>query len=133
MTVSLTRRHLLAASAAGTAVLAAPAIVRAASEINLYSSRHYDTDEALYSNFTRQTGIGINRIEAKAGELIERLKAEGKNSPADVFLTVDAGNLERANVDGLFQPVGSEVCRRQSRPTCVTPMAAGSGFQSVPA
>jgi iron(III) transport system substrate-binding protein len=109
MTVSLTRRHLLAASAAGTAVLAAPAIVRAASEINLYSSRHYDTDEALYSNFTRQTGIGINRIEAKAGELIERLKAEGKNSPADVFLTVDAGNLERANVDGLFQPVGSEV------------------------
>jgi iron(III) transport system substrate-binding protein len=109
MTASLTRRHLLAASAAGTAMLAAPAIVRASSEINLYSSRHYDTDEALYTNFTKQTGIGINRIEAKAGELIERLKAEGKNSPADVFLTVDAGNLERANVDGLFQPVRSDV------------------------
>ncbi|MDX1717724.1 MAG: Fe(3+) ABC transporter substrate-binding protein [Anderseniella sp.] len=112
MTVSLTRRHLLAASAAGTAMLAAPAIVRASSEINLYSSRHYDTDEALYTNFTKMTGIGINRIEAKAGELIERLKAEGKNSPADVFLTVDAGNLERANVDGLFQPVRSGVLEK---------------------
>jgi iron(III) transport system substrate-binding protein len=115
-------------------MLAAPAIVRASSEINLYSSRHYDTDEALYSNFTKQTGIGINRIEAKAGELIERLKAEGKNSPADVFLTVDAGNLERANVDGLFQPVRVRCAGpRQSRPTCVTPMAAGSGSPSVPA
>ena len=64
MTVSLTRRHLLAASAAGTAMLAAPAIVRASSEINLYSSRHYDTDEALYTNFTKMPGIGINLIQA---------------------------------------------------------------------
>lgn len=105
---ALNRRHLLAAGAASVGLLAAPSILRAASEINLYSSRHYDTDETFYSNFTKQTGIGINRIEAKAEELIERMKAEGANSPADVFITVDAGNLERANVDGLFQPVTSE-------------------------
>ena len=104
----LNRRHLLAASAASAGLLAAPSILRAANEINLYSSRHYDTDEAFYSNFTKLTGIGINRIEAKAEELIERMKAEGANSPADVFITVDAGNIERANVDGLLQPVTSE-------------------------
>lgn len=106
--INLNRRHLLAAGAASAGLLAAPSILRAASEINLYSSRHYDTDETFYTNFTRLTGIGINRIEAKAEELIERMKAEGANSPADVFITVDAGNIERANVDGLLQPVTSD-------------------------
>ncbi len=106
--INLNRRHLLAAGAASAGLLAAPSILRAASEINLYSSRHYDTDEAFYTNFTKLTGIGINRIEAKAEELIERMKAEGANSPADVFITVDAGNIERANVDGLLQPVTSD-------------------------
>jgi iron(III) transport system substrate-binding protein len=105
---TLNRRHLLAAGAASAGLLAAPSILRAASEINLYSSRHYDTDEAFYSNFTKLTGIGINRIEAKAEELIERMKAEGANSPADVFISVDAGNIERANIDGLLQPVTSD-------------------------
>lgn len=106
--INLNRRHLLAAGAASAGLLAAPSILRAAIEINLYSSRHYDTDEAFYTNFTKLTGIGINRIEAKAEELIERMKAEGANSPADVFITVDAGNIERANVDGLLQPVTSD-------------------------
>ncbi len=106
--INLNRRHLLAAGAASAGLLAAPSILRAANEINLYSSRHYDTDEAFYTNFTKLTGIGINRIEAKAEELIERMKAEGANSPADVFITVDAGNIERANVDGLLQPVTSD-------------------------
>ena len=90
-------------------LLAAPSILKAAQELNLYSSRHYDTDERLYGDFTKLTGITINRIEAKAEELIERMKAEGANSPADVFITVDAGNIERANVDGLLQPVQSDV------------------------
>ena len=57
--------------------------------LNLYSARHYQTDEALYADFTRQTGIKINRIEGKEDELLERIKNEGGNSPADVFLTVD--------------------------------------------
>ena len=81
----------------------------AAAELNLYSSRHYQTDEALYENFTKATGIEINRIEGKGDALIERIKAEGANSPADILLTVDAGRLWRAEQAGLFQPVESEI------------------------
>ncbi|MBX9810235.1 MAG: Fe(3+) ABC transporter substrate-binding protein [Burkholderiales bacterium] len=77
--------------------------------LNLYSSRHYQTDEALYGNFTRLTGIKINRIEAGEDPLIERLKNEGAKSPADVLVTVDAGRLWRAEQLGLFQPVTSKV------------------------
>jgi len=75
--------------------------------LNLYSSRHYQTDEALYANFTRQTGIRIHRIEAPEDALIERLRNEGAASPADVLVTVDAGRLWRAEQMGLFQPVKS--------------------------
>jgi iron(III) transport system substrate-binding protein len=77
--------------------------------LNLYSSRHYSTDQALYDDFTRQTGIRIQRIEAEADPLIERLRAEGANSPADIFLSVDAGRIERARVAGLLQPIASPV------------------------
>ncbi|MDP1718123.1 MAG: extracellular solute-binding protein, partial [Burkholderiales bacterium] len=77
--------------------------------LNLYSSRHYQTDEALYNNFTKLTGIKINRIEAGEDPLIERLKNEGNKSPADVLVTVDAGRLWRAEQAGLFQPVSSKV------------------------
>src|SRR3979409_2428411 len=75
--------------------------------LNLYSSRHYQTDEALYSNFTELTGIKINRIEAGEDPLIERIRNEGERSPADVLITVDAGRLWRAEQLGLFQPVKS--------------------------
>ena len=75
--------------------------------LNLYSSRHYNTDEALYSNFTKQTGIRINRIEAPEDALLERLRNEGAASPADVLITVDAGRLWRAEQMGLFQTVKS--------------------------
>src|SRR6476660_6406443 len=77
--------------------------------LNLYSSSHYQTDEQLYSNFTKQTGIKINRIELEDNPLLERLKNEGRNSPADVILMVDAARLWRAQIDGLFQPVKSKV------------------------
>lgn len=77
--------------------------------LNLYSSRHYNTDEALYSNFTKQTGIKVNRIEAPEDALLERLRNEGAASPADVLITVDAGRLWRAEQLGLFQPVKSAV------------------------
>lgn len=77
--------------------------------LNLYSARHYQTDEALYDNFTKQTGIKINRIESDDTKIIERLKNEGGNSPADVILLVDAARLWRAQQDGLFQPVKSKV------------------------
>ncbi|TXG93497.1 MAG: Fe(3+) ABC transporter substrate-binding protein [Rhodocyclaceae bacterium] len=75
--------------------------------LNLYSARHYQTDEALYSNFTKQTGIKINRIEGKEEELLERIRNEGANSPADVLLTVDAARLAKAHELGLFAPVKS--------------------------
>ncbi|GAB4469351.1 MAG: Fe(3+) ABC transporter substrate-binding protein [Burkholderiaceae bacterium] len=77
--------------------------------LNLYSARHYQTDEALYSNFTKQTGIKINRIELGDEQLLQRLKSEGANSPADVVLLVDAARLWRAQIDGLFQPIQSKV------------------------
>lgn len=86
-----------------------PAPASADGELNLYSSRHYDTDERLYSNFEEMTGITINRIEAGADELIARMENEGENSPADVFLTVDTVRLTRAKEMGLLQPVESEV------------------------
>lgn len=76
--------------------------------LNLYSARHYQTDEALYANFTKQTGIKINRIELGDEPLLQRLRAEGANSPADVVLLVDAARLWRAQIDGLFQPVQSK-------------------------
>ena len=80
-----------------------------AEEVNLYSSRHYDTDVALYEGFTEETGIDVNLIEGSEDELIERIKAEGANSPADVLITVDAGRLWRADQAGILQPVSSAV------------------------
>jgi iron(III) transport system substrate-binding protein len=108
MTFQPTRRAMLAGM---TSILAAPAIVRAQTSkiVNLYSSRHYDTDEALYLDFTKATGITVNRIEAGPEALIERMRAEGANSPADVFLSVDAGRIERARELGLLAPIRSEI------------------------
>ncbi|MEM9978415.1 MAG: Fe(3+) ABC transporter substrate-binding protein, partial [Cyanobacteria bacterium P01_D01_bin.2] len=76
-------------------------------EVNLYSSRHYNTDDVLYDAFTERTGIRVNLLEGSADELLERLKAEGDRSPADVFMTVDAGRLWRADEEGIFTPVSS--------------------------
>ncbi len=75
--------------------------------LNLYTSRHYQTDEALYEAFTEATGIRINRLEGKDDALIERIRSEGANSPADILITVDAGRLWRAEQAGLFQVVAS--------------------------
>ncbi|MES2830564.1 MAG: extracellular solute-binding protein [Pseudomonadota bacterium] len=77
--------------------------------VNLYSARHYQTDEALYANFTKQTGIKINRIEAGENELLERIRTEGANSPADVFITVDAARLAKADDLNLFAPINSKL------------------------
>ena len=84
----------------------APAAI-AGGDVNISSSRHYDTDERLYSDFEEATGITVNRIEGKADELIARIKAEGRNSPADVILTVDTSRLERAKDAGVLQPIDS--------------------------
>lgn len=106
------KRGLLALVGAAMALF--PAWQAAAEgQLNLYSSRHYDTDERLYSDFTDQTGITINRIEDSANVLIERLRAEGRNSPADILITVDAGRLWLADEAGLFQPIQSDVLEKR--------------------
>lgn len=77
--------------------------------LNIYSARHYPTDEALYSDFSKATGIRIQRVDADDAGILARLKAEGAASPADVILLVDAARLWRAEVDGLFLPIKSKV------------------------
>ena len=102
----LTRTLTLAAALAMTSAfpLAATAQQKV---LNLYSSRHYQTDEVLYSNFEKATGIKINRIEGLEDPLLERMKSEGDKSPADVLITVDMGRLLKAQEMGLFQPIKS--------------------------
>jgi iron(III) transport system substrate-binding protein len=80
--------------------------------LNLYSARHYPTDETLYSGFTKATGIRIQRVDADDAGILARLRAEGAASPADVVLLVDAARLWRAEVDGMFRPVKSPVLEK---------------------
>jgi iron(III) transport system substrate-binding protein len=98
--------------------------------LNLYSSRHYQTDEALYSGFTRATGIKINRIEGGEDALIERVRNEGERSPADVLITVDAGRLWRAEQLGLFQPVKSPVLESRIPASLRQPSGLWFGFST---
>ncbi|MFN3815230.1 extracellular solute-binding protein [Brevundimonas sp.] len=106
-------RLSLIAAVAGAAALAAcgqnnQAAESGSGEVNLYTARHYDADLALYDRFTEETGIRVNRIEGNADQLIARMQSEGANSPADVFVTADAGALWRAQNAGLFQAANSE-------------------------
>ncbi|MEM9785238.1 MAG: extracellular solute-binding protein [Pseudomonadota bacterium] len=105
-----TTTALIVCATTATAIASSAA---ADGELNLYSSRHYDTDERLYSDFTDMTGITINRIEGNADELIARMQAEGVNSPADVLLTVDTSRLERAKDAGVLQSIDSEMLERR--------------------
>ena len=86
-----------------------PATLVAEEVVNVYSARHYDTDMALYEEFTRQTGIKVNLIEGGSDALIERIVNEGEFTPADMLITVDAGRLWRASEKNIFQPVESQV------------------------
>jgi iron(III) transport system substrate-binding protein len=99
------RRSLLLAAAA---LLAAPALAQA-QEVNVYSARHYDTDRNVYEAFARETGIRVRLIEGDADQLVARIQSEGRNSPADVFITVDAARLARAREAGILAPHGSAV------------------------
>jgi iron(III) transport system substrate-binding protein len=86
-----------------------PTTLVAEEVVNVYSARHYDTDMALYDEFTRQTGIKVNLIEGGSDALIERIVNEGEFTPADMLITVDAGRLWRASEKDIFQPVESQV------------------------
>ncbi|MBM7571242.1 Fe(3+) ABC transporter substrate-binding protein [Aquibacillus albus] len=76
--------------------------------VNLYTSRHYDTDDVLYKQFTEQTGIEVNVVQGEGDELMERLNLEGEATEADVFITADAGNLARLKEKRLTQAVESD-------------------------
>jgi iron(III) transport system substrate-binding protein len=81
----------------------------ASNEVNVYSSRHYDTDKELFKTFEKKSGIKVKVIQAKDDALIKRMESEGANSPADVFITVDAARIERATQKGLFQAIESKL------------------------
>lgn len=94
--------------------------------LNIYSARHYPTDEALYSDFTKATGIRIQRVDADDAGILARLRAEGAASPADVILLVDASRLWRAEMDGLFLPVKSTKLE-EAIPAQLRAQPAGNG------
>jgi len=98
--------------------------------LNLYSARHYDTDEALYANFTKATGIKVNRIEAGDDQLLERIRNEGANSPADVLLIVDAARLSNAEQLGLFAPLRSRTLEERIPAVYRHPQGLWFGFSS---
>lgn len=91
--------------------LLTPVSSLAAEVVNIYSSRHYDSDDKLYAAFTKKTGIKVNLIEGKADELLARIKREGRLSPADVFISVDAGRLQLAVEAGVLEPTDSKVLK----------------------
>ena len=104
------------ARVAAAALLAVGAVSGVSAQgpvLNLYSARHYQTDEALYANFTKATGIRVNRVDADDAGILARLRSEGSSSPADVILLVDAARLFRAESDGLFQPLKSRTLEQR--------------------
>src|SRR5687767_1903854 len=103
------RAFVTSGLAFGTGVVVSGRSFAQPATLNLYSARHYNTDEALYGNFADLTGIKINRIDAEPDPLVARLRAEGDKSPCDVLITTDAGRIERARQLGLLQPVSSAV------------------------
>ncbi len=122
------RSFLSACCAVVLAGAAAPAA--AASELNVYSARHYNLDDALYEGFTKATGIKVNRVEASGDKLLARLRQEGRNSPADVLVVVDAGNLWLAEKEGLFRPVRSEGLEAKIPPRLRHPDGLWFGFST---
>lgn len=114
---ALTAAALAACSGGGSGASASgSAASRAGAEeqvLNLYSARHYDADRIIYDGFTRATGIRVNRIETTPDLLIERMRAEGEQSPADVVLMADAGALWRAQQAGLLQPATSPTLQQR--------------------
>lgn len=122
--------HLRRAALAALTLLCPFAAVADEQEqvLNLYSARHYQTDEALYADFTKATGIKINRVDADDAGLLARLRNEGASSPADVILLVDAARLWRAEIDGLFQPIQSSILETRI-PAQLRGKDAGQGSQ----
>ena len=103
-------RTLLTVGALALTLATPPAI--ASGEVNLYSARKEELIKPLLDRFTADTGIKVNLVTGKADALLKRLESEGRNTPADLLLTTDAGRLYRAYEAGLLQPVRSEILER---------------------
>jgi iron(III) transport system substrate-binding protein len=112
------------------ATMAAATPANAAEALNIYSARHYEADDLLYDAFQAATGVAVNVIEGEGPELLARMRAEGKNSPADVFLTVDAGNLWLAEKENLFQAVQSNVLESRIPASLRNPKNVWFGFST---
>lgn len=104
--MNLLKKTMLLCLVAGSSLVA--------SEITIYSHRHYDSDKGLFKLFTEKTGIAVNIVQARANELAKRIEVEGKNSKADLFMTADAGNLEQVRTQGLFVPANSKTIEKLS-------------------
>lgn len=98
--------------------------------LHIYSSRHYNTDEKLYTDFTKETGIEIKRVDGKGDALIARLEQEGALAPADLFITVDSGRLWRAEQAGLFQAVDSDILQEKIPANLKHPEGEWFGFST---
>ncbi len=109
LSITMSIRHI---SIACSLLIAASVSQAQGSELNIYSARHYPTDEALYADFTKASGIKINRVDSDDAGILARLKAEGTSSAADVILLVDASRLWRGESDGLFQGIHSTVLEK---------------------
>jgi iron(III) transport system substrate-binding protein len=133
MVLSLLTRKSYASAVLVGLLLSAIAIGSANAQekaLNLYTARHYATDEAFYTGYTKATGIKVNRIEGGEDALFERIKAEGAASPADVFLTVDVARLWRAEQAGIFAPLKSELLIKRIPPHFRDPIGNWFGFSS---
>ena len=97
----------------GLAVLIAPGLSLASGEVNIYSARIEALIKPLLDRFTEETGVTVNLVTGKADELLNRLRHEGRNSPADILLTTDAGNLHRAKQAGVIQSFHSAVLEQR--------------------
>jgi len=126
-------KHLMTALAMGATLVTLPALAQE-KVLNLYSARHYQTDEVMYDTFTKTTGIKINRVDADDAGIVARLKAEGAASPADVILLVDAARMASADAQGLFRPIKSPLLDKaipaNLRATATPDGVAWTGFST---
>ncbi|MGC9795750.1 Fe(3+) ABC transporter substrate-binding protein [Fervidobacterium riparium] len=89
-------------------LLLAGTVLLANGVVNVYTDRHYETDDAIFKLFEQTTNIKVNVLKIGSDELVQRLKLEGKNTQADVIIVADVGRLHSAKEEGLLQPVKSE-------------------------
>lgn len=106
------RLTLLALSLIGTGSALMPGALASTPEVRVYSGRHYNSDKAIYDQFTRKTGIRVRLVESNDTAILARIRSEGKNSPADLLILVDAARLSQAAEQGAFQSVSTRTLQR---------------------